>query len=205
MKPFEPFTGRAISLPEDNVDTDIIYPARFLLITEKTGLGRYAFADRRTGGDTRFDGDDPAPILVAGANFGCGSSREQAVWSLADLGIRVILAPSYGEIFRSNCANNGLLAAVVLPDVAAVLHAAAEAGEPFTVDLVACTVTTPDSGTHDFEIPGAARELLLNGWNETTRILALYGEHITQFEREQQRHSPWLWASEIQDGDLIDG
>ncbi|WP_245991769.1 3-isopropylmalate dehydratase small subunit [Blastomonas fulva] len=131
MHPFTRLTGLAASLAEDNVDTDVIYPARFLTITAREGLGDYAFADRafRPGG---------APVLVAGANFGCGSSREQAVWALLGCGVRCIIAASFGEIFAGNCIRNGVLPVTLDAAQVAVLHRAADAGATFTIDLHAC-------------------------------------------------------------------
>ena len=117
MEPFTRLSSRAAPLPQDNVDTDIILPARFLLITEKRGLGQYAFLEWREAGT--FVLDQPswqgAQVLVAGDNFGCGSSREHAPWALLDLGIRAIVAPGFGEIFRANMLRNGMLP-VTLPE-----------------------------------------------------------------------------------------
>ncbi len=113
MDPFTRVTAAVASLPDRDIDTDIIFPARFLLITEKIGLGRYAFYDRRLQEGVEQSDFPLQPggcaIVVAGNNFGCGSSREQAVWALTDLGVRCIIAPSFGEIFQANCYRNGLL------------------------------------------------------------------------------------------------
>lgn len=197
MTKFSSISAHAISLPDDDVDTDIIYPARFLLITEREGLARYAFADRVSNGDKRIGADHSAPILIAGRNFGCGSSREHAVWALAALGVKVILAPSFGEIFRTNCANNGILAGIVAESRIAMLHIAADAGEQLLVDLTSQTVSCKGEAV-PFMIGEAERESLLNGWNETTRILSLYAQNIAHFEQNQRAESPWLWASEAQ-------
>lgn len=197
MKPFDTLAAKAISLPDDDVDTDIIYPARFLLITSRDGLGEYAFADRVAGGDTRIGAGTGAPILIAGRNFGCGSSREHAVWAISDLGVRAIFATSFGEIFRGNCANNGIVAGVVTEDVAETLHAVAQAGDRIEVDLVDCTVAC-SAGSFAFYIGEAERESLLNGWNETTRILALHEQQIARFEKRQRVAEPWLWATETE-------
>ena len=115
MRKFTTLTSIAAPLDEANIDTDIIFPARFLLIMDKLGLGKYAFNERRNTGikESNFVLDTPpyigSEILVTGARFGIGSSREQAVWALTDLGIRCIIAPSFGDIFYANCLNNGLL------------------------------------------------------------------------------------------------
>lgn len=125
LMPAQPFTtvsGRAAAMREDNFDTDIIFPARFLLITAKAGLGEYAFHDRRFASDgSKVEGyvlNDPpfadAPVIIAGANFGSGSSREQAVWALLGLGVRTVISSSFGEIFQSNCMRNGIVP-IVLP------------------------------------------------------------------------------------------
>lgn len=194
MTPFTTLTGKAAPFPEDNVDTDIILPARFLLITEKTGLGRYAFYERRQAGDFILDRPEyaGAQILIAGANFGCGSSREQAPWALADMGYRAIVAPSFGEIFASNCAKNGMLA-VVLSDTETLLAAAA-AGHTITIDLTEQTVA---NGNHvwSFSIDPGTREALLNGWDEVETILGRHGAAITHFEARQRAAQPWLWSN----------
>lgn len=192
MTPFTTLTATAAPFPEDNVDTDIILPARFLLHTEKRGLGRFAFYERRQEPGFVLDDYPGAQILIAGANFGCGSSREQAPWALADLGFRAIVAPSFGEIFASNCAKNGMLC-VVLADTAPLL-AAATARHPVTIDLHDQTVAT---GNHvwSFPIDPGPREALLNGWDEVETILGRYGAAITQFERRQRAAQPWLWSN----------
>lgn len=195
MRSFDTLTGPAVALPDDDVDTDIIYPARFLLITEKRGLGQYAFADRVAAGDTRIGLGNTAPILAAGRNFGSGSSREHAVWALVDIGLRVVLAPSFGEIFRANCVNNGVVPGVVSEADAEALRQAAAAGEDITVDLRSRTASAPSCGSLAFAIPDADRESLLNGWNETTRILALHGDEIAAFETGQRETAPWLWTN----------
>jgi 3-isopropylmalate dehydratase small subunit len=187
-------------MPEDNVDTDIILPARFLLITEKRGLGRYAFYERRYDAAGRprpeFFLNQPAyvgvEILVAGSNFGCGSSREHAPWALADLGFRVIAALSFGEIFAANCVKNGMLP-VVLPDVAPFLRAARE-GRPIKVDLIAQEITTEDASCA-FTIEASAREGLINGWDEIETILGRHHEDIATFETRQRADRPWLWSN----------
>lgn len=196
MTPLVTVAGQALSLPDADVDTDIIYPARFLLITEKKGLGRYAFHDRRdTPGFPLAPGIESAPpMLIAGPNFGCGSSREQAPWALAGLGIRVIIAESFGEIFFSNCFKNGQLP--IRLDAATVdrMHAAARAGLPFVIDLKARTLTVGDDAPIAFAVDDGRREALLNGWNDISRIRALHGADIAAFERAQQQAAPWLWT-----------
>ena len=173
MQPFTILTATAAPFPEDNVDTDIILPARFLLHTEKAGLGRFAFYERRR-----------AP--------GCGSSPEHAPWALADMGYRAIVAPSFGEIFASNCAKNGMLA-VVCADTAPLL-AAAEDERMVTIDLIAQTVAT-DARTFRFAIDPGTREALLNGWDEVATILGRHRGDIAAFETRQRAAQPWLWSN----------
>ncbi|WP_156363686.1 3-isopropylmalate dehydratase small subunit [Sphingomonas sp. Leaf357] len=201
MTPFTSLTAIAAPLPEDNVDTDIIVPARFLLITEKKGLGRYAFYERRYETDGRpkpdFVLNQPrfasAAILIAGANFGCGSSREHAPWALADLGFRAIIAPSFGEIFAGNCIKNGM-PPVVVADVAPLI-ADAEAGRAVTIDLVARSVVRAGGTVIRFAIGDGAREALLNGWDDIETILGRHGGDITNFETRQRADQPWLWSN----------
>ncbi|HEX7873594.1 MAG TPA: 3-isopropylmalate dehydratase small subunit [Sphingobium sp.] len=194
MRELVTVSGQAVSFPDADIDTDIIYPARFLLITEKKGLGAYAFADRRDAADFPFKGDEDRPILIAGPNFGCGSSREQAPWAIGDMGIRVIIAESFGEIFYSNCFRNGMLPIRLPADQVAALRTRAEAGGIITVDLESRSIT--GAGTPiEFAVPDDRREALLKGWNDTTRILALHGADITAFEKAQKSAAPWLWTA----------
>ncbi|HEX8382986.1 MAG TPA: 3-isopropylmalate dehydratase small subunit [Sphingomonas sp.] len=194
MRAFTTLTAIAAPLPEDNVDTDIIVPARFLLITEKKGLGRYAFYERRQQDDFVLNRPDyaGAEILIAGANFGCGSSREHAPWALADLGFRAIVAPSFGEIFAGNCVKNGMLP-LVLADTAPFLRAA-EARQPITIDLGAKTIATGTT-SQPFAIDDWAREALINGWDEVKTILGRHGDDIAGFETRQRDSQPWLWSN----------
>lgn len=191
MSGFETFAAPAFALPDADIDTDIIFPARFLLHTEKLGLGRFAFHDRPALRDAYLAAGSPE-ILLAGANFGCGSSREHAVWALAGLGIRAIFAPSFGEIFRGNCANNRIVAGVIAE---AEIAALAATGAALAVDLAARTLGGGgESAT--FDIRDSDRELLLAGWNTTTRMLALHGDDIATFETAQRASAPWLWTEE---------
>ena len=159
MKPFQKLTAVAAPLPEANIDTDIIFPARFLLLLEKKGIGAHLFNERRAktaNRNARFVLDqppfDPAEILVAGANFGVGSSREHAVWALADFGIRCVIAPSFGEIFYANCFKNGVLPIVLSHRDTDAVMTDAQQGKPVTVDLEAQSVRLSDGRAMDFEI-----------------------------------------------------
>ncbi|HEU0043441.1 3-isopropylmalate dehydratase small subunit [Sphingomonas sp.] len=204
MIPFTTLTSVAAPLPQDDIDTDIIYPARFLLITDRNGLDRYGFHD------WRFDAKgcakpgfplaeprwERARILVTGTNFGCGSSREHAPWALAALGIRVILAPSFGEIFYNNCFKNGLLPIVVAAGDHAALLEDAMSARSMTVDLVAGEVRRADGGVVPFSVDPDRRAALLNGWDEIDMIVARHLADIEAFEGQQRRSQPWLWEGE---------
>lgn len=195
MKPLIIVTGPALSLPAADIDTDIIYPARFLLITEREGLGKYAFYDRR--GDTGFPIEKGAetapPILITGPNFGSGSSREHAPWALDGMGIRVVIAESFGEIFYGNCFKNGMLPIRLDAETVQKLHEKANGGAIVTVDLKTQTITADGGDPIPFEIAPVHRETLLNGWTEVTRILQFHTHDIVSYEAAQRRASPWLW------------
>ncbi|WP_380779792.1 3-isopropylmalate dehydratase small subunit [Sphingomonas sp. R86520] len=204
MQPFTHLSGTAAALPEENVDTDIIFPARFLLITDRHGLGRYAFHDRRFAPDGTEIASfvlnqapwRAAPILIAGANFGSGSSREQAVWALLGQGIRCVVAPSFGEIFYGNCFRNGVLPIVLDPATIEALSAAAQEAGQFVIDLETQTIQVGDAPPLAFEIAAQHRLALLNGWDETDMILNARGDDIAAFEDRHQRIQPWLFETE---------
>jgi 3-isopropylmalate/(R)-2-methylmalate dehydratase small subunit len=204
MEKFGTLTSLAAPLPVDDIDTDIIFPARFLLITDRDGLGRFAFYD------WRFEADGSAKpfvmaersearILIAGANFGCGSSREHAVWALHGLGIRCVIAPSFGEIFHANCVKNGVLPVTLDGEPHARLLAEAEAGREVTIDLPAGIIRLSDGSTISFDLPARQREALINGWDEIDLIRARHAADIRAFETEQRSAQPWLWAGEPQE------
>jgi 3-isopropylmalate dehydratase small subunit len=201
MTPFARLTSRAIPLPAADVDTDIIFPARFLLITAKRGLGRYAFYEWRyqTDGAERPDfvlNQDPwrgAEILIGGDNFGCGSSREQAVWALHDLGVRVLVSTRFGEIFQANCFKNGMLPITVTAGQRDALVVDAQAGGAFSVDLDAQTLTRPDGATLAFTVDPFRREALLNGWDEIAIVLNQSEPDITAWEARRRAALPWLY------------
>lgn len=197
MTPFRSVTAPALWLPEDRVDTDILFPARFLLIMEKRGLGQYLCYDRRFATDgsalpNPFDAPGERPqILLAGKDFGSGSSREQAVWALADYGIRCVVAESLGEIFAANCLRNGVLA-ITLPYAALVaLAALAEAGA-LTVDLPAQRIGR-DATWISFDVPASTKERLLDGLDEVEHILRTASADLTVFEARQRAVQPWLY------------
>ncbi|WP_293897638.1 3-isopropylmalate dehydratase small subunit [Phenylobacterium sp.] len=201
MERFETLTGLAAPMPAANVDTDSIFPARFLLITGKRGLGRYVFYEWRAGPggapDPDFVLNQPryrtAEILVAGDNFGCGSSREQACWALRDAGFRVVVSTSFGEIFHANCFKNGILPVIVSPADLARLLADAEAGAPLTVDLAAGQVLRQAGPVIAFETAPWRREALLNGWGEIDIILNRSGPALDAYEASRRAATPWLY------------
>jgi 3-isopropylmalate dehydratase small subunit len=203
MTPFRVLQGRAAPMPDSDIDTDIIFPARFLLLTDKGGLDHCAFRDRRFDAEGRERPDfvlhrapwRGANILVAGANFGGGSSREQAVWALADLGIRCIVAPSFGEIFEANAFANGLLPIRLGgADHGRALNAA-EAGRAFTVDLPGRLIDPGDGAAPiAFDVGQRQREALLAGLDEIGLIQRNESVAIAAFERLHHSRMPWLAA-----------
>lgn len=200
----DPFVRlRAVAAPIDlpNVDTDRIVPARFLRRPRESGYGPLLFHDVRFAGDgserPEFVLNRPAyrdaRILVTAENFGCGSSREMAVWALVDYGIRVVLGPSFGDIFSENCFKNGALAIVLPGDVAAGLRGALaeRPGATLTVDLESQAITGPDGALIRFEVDPFRKRGLLTGQDE----VALSLEHlpaIEAFETGRRAEMPWL-------------
>jgi 3-isopropylmalate/(R)-2-methylmalate dehydratase small subunit len=199
MDKFTRLQSVAAPLPEADVDTDIIFPARFLLLLDKAGLGKHLFHERRHAPDGTPTGFvlnsapfDEAKILVADANFGSGSSREQAVWALADFGIRCVIAPSFGEIFYNNCFKNGVLPIVVTGERHADVMAAARSGGDFVIDLEAQTILLPNGPAMPFEVDPYRRRALLLGLDEVGSILSDDADAIAAFEQRQRREAPWL-------------
>jgi 3-isopropylmalate/(R)-2-methylmalate dehydratase small subunit len=176
MQPFTVLTGVAAPLRIVNVDTDMIIPKQYLKTIKRTGLGTGLFAEMRY----REDGSENpdfvlnkpayrnAQILVAGDNFGCGSSREHAPWALLDFGIRCVIATSFADIFYNNCFKNGILPIVVSPENIEKLFDDAERGSnaTVTVDLEACEIRGPDGGAIPFELDAFRRHCLLNGLDD---------------------------------------
>ncbi len=191
MQRIDRIEGRAIPLGAANVDTDLIIPARFLKSLTREGLGRGAFAALRTEADNPFDRNAGAPILIAGENFGCGSSREHAPWALIDLGIRVVIAPSFADIFAGNSFKNGLLLVELPREAVDRLLAVAAEGLPITVDLESQTVTTPYQERWAFPIDPFRRHCLLHGLDEISLTL---GEQdaIAAHEARLEAGRPWV-------------
>jgi 3-isopropylmalate/(R)-2-methylmalate dehydratase small subunit len=191
--PFRVIEAVAAPLPLTNVDTDKILPARFLKTVTRNGLGRALFADMRREPGFVLDRTpwNRSQILIAGANFGCGSSREHAPWALLDFGIRCVIAPGFADIFHNNCFKNGILP-VVLPEAAVgvLLQAAAHPDRAtLSVDLPSQTVASA-VGHWTFEIDPARKADLLAGVDEIARALSLAAQ-IAAHERKARAAAPW--------------
>lgn len=194
MKAFTTVTGRILPLDLADVDTDQIIPKQFLKSIERTGYGQYLFYDWRKAGNFVLDRPEHrgARILVAGPNFGCGSSREHAPWTLQEAGFDVVIAPSFADIFRSNCGNVGLLA-LVLPEteVRQLLDLATTSPESeATVDLSQQTISA-GSLQLGFAVEPFLKERLLNGWDEIGLSL-LKMEKIREYEAQRPAWMPSL-------------
>jgi 3-isopropylmalate/(R)-2-methylmalate dehydratase small subunit len=204
MQPFTTLQGIAAPLPMVNVDTDKIIPAKWLKTIKRTGLGVALFEPLRFKEDGSPNPDfvlnrEPwrrAEILIAGANFGCGSSREHAPWALLDYGIRCVIAPSFADIFFNNCFKNGILP-IVLPqeEVDILMQEASTAKVPvLTVDLEAQTITRATGNAPiAFEVDPFRRHCLLNGLDDIGLTLQK-AERIGAFEQAQRARQPWLHA-----------
>ncbi len=201
MEKFTRLTGVAAPLPITNIDTDMIIPKQFLKTIRRSGLGKALFHEMRY----REDGSENpdfvlnkpqyrnAKILVAGENFGCGSSREHAPWALLDFGIRAIVAPSFADIFYSNCFKNGILP-IVLPreDVDRLMEDAERgANATVTIDLEKQEITGPDGGVIRFDIDPFRKHCLLEGLDDIGLTLQKQ-EKIAAFEKKQAEAFPWL-------------
>ena len=188
MSPFTVLTGLCLALDRANIDTDQIIPARFLRKPRSAGYQNFLFHDMRRD-DPAFPLNHAQPkILAAAENFGCGSSREGAVYALVDSGIRCVIAPSFGDIFAGNSAKNGLLTVVLPAGTAAVLRAQVP-GE-MTVDLPAQTLRFPDGSEHRFEIDAFRKRCLLEGLDEIGLTLA-HGADIAAFQTADAGRRPW--------------
>jgi len=203
MTPFTRLSAVATPLDIANIDTDMIFPSRFgrKIRTPQSTYGPFLFYDMRFGAEgeprAHFVLNLPvyrdAAILVAGANFGCGSSREAAVYALVDSGIRSVIAPSFGDIHYANQLQNGMLPVILPGDVCRRLCEAlsAQPGAALTIDLASQTVTAPDGGRHAFRIDGAYKERLLNGVDEIDLVLQ-HAPAIEAYETRRRREKPWL-------------
>ncbi|MBW7852140.1 MAG: 3-isopropylmalate dehydratase small subunit [Rhodospirillales bacterium] len=203
MDKFTKLTGVAAPLPIINVDTDMIIPKQFLKTIKRTGLGRNLFDEMRYTPDGRevpdFVLNQPAyrkaVILVAGANFGCGSSREHAPWALLDFGIRCIIAPSFADIFYNNCFKNGILPIRLPQEQVDKLMDDARRGANaiVTVDLEKQEITGPDGGCIRFEVDPFRKHCLLNGLDDIGLTLQK-ADRIEAFETRMRQSQPWLAA-----------
>lgn len=206
MEKFTTLTGVAAPLPMVNVDTDMIIPKQFLKTIKRTGLGKNLFDEMRY----KLDGSEisefvlnrpayrGAKILVAGDNFGCGSSREHAPWAILDFGIRCVIAPSFADIFYNNCFKNGILP-IKLPqsDVDKLMDDAQRgANATITIDLESQTIKGPDGGTIAFDIDPFRKHCLLNGLDDIGLTLQK-AQSIDDFEAGQKLNQPWLYARAV--------
>ena len=202
MEKFTKLTGVAAPLPMINVDTDMIIPKQFLKTIKRTGLGKSLFFDMRYD-DAGAENPDfvlnrpayrQAKILVAGENFGCGSSREHAPWALLDFGIRCVVAPSFADIFYNNCFKNGILPIALPKEEIDKLMDDAERGAnaTLTIDLEKQEITGPDGGCIRFEIDPFRKHCLLEGLDEIGLTLQK-ADSITSFEETQKSSQPWLY------------
>jgi 3-isopropylmalate/(R)-2-methylmalate dehydratase small subunit len=201
MEPFNKLEGVAAPLNMINVDTDMIIPKQYLKTIHRTGLGKALFDEMRFNPDGSEKPDfvlnkpayRKAKILVAGDNFGCGSSREHAPWALLDFGIRCIISTSFADIFYGNCFKNGILP-IQLPqaDVDRLMDDAERgANAVISIDLEAQEIRGPDGGMIKFEVDAFRKQVLLNGWDDIA--LTLRDEpKISTFEKNQQTQAPWL-------------
>lgn len=201
MEKFTRLTGVAAPLFRPNIDTDAIIPSREMKRVSKEGLGEGMFADwRYTDVANRVENPDfvlnrpgfrQAPILLAGPNFGCGSSREHAVWALQDYGIRCVIAPSFGAIFQGNCVRNGILP-LVLPEPCVAALARSAEPQILTVDLAAQLVRVPDGTELPFTIATADKDMLLEGLDAIGVTLKRLST-IQTFEGTYRARQPWLF------------
>ncbi len=191
MEPVNTIEGKAYPFGLKNIDTDVIIPAAWLKTISRSGLGKGAFEAIRKEPGNLFDSPEYAgsPILIAGDNFGCGSSREHAAWALADLGIKAVIAPSFSDIFSGNAFKNGILT-VVLPQEAIDRLMEVAKTDPIHIDLEAQTVTTPFQDRFTFEIDAFRKNCLLKGLDEVGLTLAMDGK-ISDYESRAQQAWPW--------------
>jgi 3-isopropylmalate/(R)-2-methylmalate dehydratase small subunit len=200
MLPFTVVTGPAAHLPLTNIDTDVIIRIERLFSVPRDELGKYALEALRYLPDGGENAEFPfnqekfrgAPILLAGDNFGCGSSREGAVYALQQMGIRCVISSRFGDIFYNNCFQNGVLPVRLRPSEVDALARYASDGEPLTVDLVQCRVVTTDGREFPFEVSGLRREGLLHGLDDLG--LTLKDDAVIRAWQSADRAArPWAW------------
>lgn len=205
MDPVRKVEGRAYPWGAKNIDTDIIIPAHWLKTISREGLGKGAFETVRAQPGNIFDDPDYAgsPILIAGDNFGCGSSREHAAWALKDMGITAVIAPSYSDIFSGNAFKNGIVA-VVLPQEAIDRLIEVAKTDPVTIDLETMTVTTPFQDRFAFEMDPFRRDCLMQGLDEVGLTLAR-DTAISKYESMVADARPWLKRESGDAGLVVEG
>lgn len=199
MTPFGLHKGISAPLPLLNVDTDMIIPKQFLKTIKRSGLGKNLFDEMRYDGAGHEKPDfvlnrapwTTASILVTGANFGCGSSREHAPWALLDFGIRCVIAPSFADIFFNNCFKNGILPLVLPQAKVDLLLRDAEAGQELTIDLPAQTILRPDGSVIPFEIDAFRKRCLVEGLDDIGLTL-IHEPAITAYEDKLKAERPWV-------------
>ena len=208
MEPFTLYTGIVMPLDRTNVNTDEITPARFLKTIKRTGFGEALFANWRYIGDGRTPNSDfvlnqprykGASILIAGDNFGCGSSREHAPWAIREYGFRCIIAPSFADIFYNNCFNSGVLP-LTLDEATVqelVVEVEAQEGYTLTVDLDAQSVITPSQRVLHFDIDHFRKEALLKGLDNIGWTLS-HNDEIAAYEQRRKQEAPWLFSMQTQ-------
>ncbi|UUL83868.1 3-isopropylmalate dehydratase small subunit [Sphingomonas qomolangmaensis] len=206
MQPVIRIDGQAYPYGVKNVDTDIIIPAHWLKTISREGLGKGAFETVRAVPGNVFD--DPAyagsPLLIAGDNFGCGSSREHAAWALADMGVRAVIAPSYSDIFSGNAIKNGIVPVVLAQDAIDRLLDVARDGQPITVDLETMTVTTSFQDRFGFELDPFRRQCLMEGLDEIGITLAR-DTAISNYEAQAMQSRPWIAGESRNAGIAVEG
>ncbi len=192
MEALREVDGRAIPFGAKNVDTDVIIPAHWLKTITRDGMGRGAFETLRKDPDNLFDSPEFAgsPILIAGDNFGCGSSREHAAWALLDLGIKAVIAPSFSDIFSGNAFKNGILTVVLLQEAVDRLLEVAKT-DPIHIDLENQMVTTPFQDRFEFQIDPFRKHCLIEGLDEVGLTMARNAQ-ISAYESEARATLPWL-------------
>jgi 3-isopropylmalate/(R)-2-methylmalate dehydratase small subunit len=203
MEKFTTLTAVAAPLRLANIDTDMLAPGESMKTVSKTGLAPYLFGDMRYHPDGSEDPDfvlnkpayRKAQILVAGPNFGCGSSREHAVWCLRDFGIRCVVAPSFADIFFLNCLRNGILLVTLPKDQVELLLTDAEKGAnaTLTVDLLEQRIARPNGETLDFAVDPFRKHYLTNGLDDT-QVVDRMARSIGAFEERQRAARPWMWG-----------
>ena len=207
MEKFNKLSGSAIPLRMTNVDTDMIIPKQFLKTIKRTGLGEFLFFELKYDQDgneissfaLNQDQYKGANILIASKNFGCGSSREHAPWSIADYGIKCIIAPSYADIFYNNCFKNGILPIILDEETVAKLQDTAENSLNFNIDLEKQCITFIENNEQkeiSFDIDPAKKNSLLEGLDDIGLTLNK-SNSITDFEGIQEKRTPWLYGSKL--------